>query len=247
MLTTVGRIGTWAVRLVPLAFTKPRFMAEAWRHARDTSLRGMLPVCVIVGSFGAVVALQGLNIFRIFGTQAMLPSLVVVAILREAAPTFSGITMAAQAGSTVAAELAVMRVKEELDATEVMSVDAMRYHVLPRVLGLLFASPLLTVLSGASGILAAWIVTVGLGWVSPGAFRENMFGFLKTSDIFASLIKSISYGFIIGVVATWHGYHSGRGARGVGEAANRAVVISIVCIVVLNYMLTSAIFGAVAG
>jgi phospholipid/cholesterol/gamma-HCH transport system permease protein len=140
-----------------------------------------------------------------------------------------------------------MRVKEELDATEVMSVDAMRFHVLPRVLGLIFASPLLTVLSGASGILAAWIVTVGLGWVSPGVFRENMFGFLKTSDIFASLIKSVSYGFIIGVVATWHGYHAGRGARGVGEAANRAVVIAIVCIVVLNYILTSAIFGAVAG
>lgn len=243
----VGRVGAWTARLVPLAFSPPRFPREAWRHARDTSLRGALPVCVIVGSFGAVVAMQGLNIFRIFGTQAMLPSLVVVAILREAAPTFSGIMISAQAGSTVAAELAVMRVKEEIDATEVMSVDALRFHVLPRVAGLLFASPLLTVLSGASGILSAWIVTVGFGWVSPGAFRENMFGFLRTSDIFASIIKSVSYGLLIGVIATYQGFHASRGARGVGEAANRAVVVSIVCIVVVNYILTSAIFGAVAG
>ena len=83
---------------------------------------------LIVAAFGAVVALQGLEIFKIFGTEAMLPSLVVVAILREAAPTFAGIMMAAQAGSSVAAELAVMKVKEEIDATEVMSVDALRFH-----------------------------------------------------------------------------------------------------------------------
>lgn len=245
-LAAIGRIGIFAARLLSALASPPRFPREAWRHARDTSLRGVIPVCVIVASFGAVVALQGLNIFRIFGTQAMLPSLVVVAIVREAAPTFAGITMAAQAGSSVAAELAVMRVKEEIDATEVMSVDALRYHVVPRVLGLLFASPLLTVLAGACGIGAAWIVTVGMGWVSPGAFRENMFGFATTSDIAASLTKAMAYGVVIGVIATFQGFHAGRGARGVGAAANRAVVASIVCIVVINYMLTSAVFGAVS-
>jgi phospholipid/cholesterol/gamma-HCH transport system permease protein len=244
VLAAVGRVGNYAARLVPLALKAPRYDREAWRHARETAIRGWLPACVIVGSFGAVTALQGLNIFRIFGTQTMLPSLIVVAILREAAPTFSGITLAAQAGSTVAAELAVMRVKEELDATEVMSVDALRFHVIPRIAGLLFTSPLLTALSAASGILAAWIVTVGFGWVSPGAFRENMFGFLTATDLLAGFAKSICYGLIIGVIATYQGYHATRGSRGVGLAANRAVVISIVCIVIVNYFLTSFFFGA---
>jgi len=200
---------------------------------------------LIVAAFGAVVALQGLEIFKIFGTEAMLPSLVVVAILREAAPTFAGIMMAAQAGSSVAAELAVMKVKEEIDATEVMSVDALRFHVLPRIVGLFFAAPVLTVLAGAGGIASAWVVTVKIAGVSSGTFRENMFGFIKTADVLGCLAKAALYGLMIGVIATYQGVNAGRGARGVGEAANRAVVVAIVCIVVANYILTSALFGAV--
>ncbi len=243
-LASVGRVGRYASRIARLPLTGPRFLEECARHASATCVRGLIPVCVIVAAFGAVVALQGLNIFKIFGTQAMLPSLVVIAILREAAPTFSAIMMAAQAGSTVAAELAVMRVKEEVDATEVMSVDPLRFHVFPRVFGLLFAAPILTILSAAAGIVAAWVVTVRFAGVSHGAFRENMFGFLTAADLLAGFLKSVSYGLLIGVISSYQGFHAGRGARGVGEAANRAVVISICCIVVVNYILTSAIFGA---
>lgn len=237
----------FAAGLARLAATRPRFGAECARHAVETTLRGFVPATLIVAAFGAVVALQGLEIFRIFGTESMLPSLVVIAILREAAPTFAGIMMAAQAGSSVAAELAVMRVKEEIDATEVMSVDALRFHVVPRIAGLLFAAPVLTTLAGAAGIGAAWVVTVNVAGITHGTFRENMFGFLTGADLLASQLKALVYGAMIGVVATYQGYHAGRGARGVGQAANRAVVVSIVCIVVANYLLTSALFGAVSG
>lgn len=243
---TAGRVGAFAVHLGGLLFSAPRFPGRALEAGATTALRGFLPACVIVASFGAVVALQGLNIFKIFGTQAMLPSLVVIAILREAAPTFSGIMMAAQAGSSVAAELAVMKVKDELDATEVMSVDALRFHVVPRVLGLVLAAPVLTCLSAASGIGAAWIVTVHVAGVSHGQFVDNMFGFLTPPDLFAGFLKSVSYALITGIVATYEGWNAERGALGVGRAANRAVVISIVCIVVMNYIITSAIFGAVS-
>jgi phospholipid/cholesterol/gamma-HCH transport system permease protein len=245
-LAAIGRVGRFGALLAKLYVRGPRFVAESASAFAATAYRGLLPCTVIVASFGAVVALQGLNIFQIFGTEAMLPSLVVIAILREAAPTFTAITMAAQAGSTVAAELAVMRVKEEIDATEVMSVDPIRFHVLPRIVGLIAAAPVLTMLSAGAGIAAAWVITVRYAGVSTGVFRENMFAFLNPADLFAGLAKSLSYGAIIGVLSTYQGWHSGRGARGVGEAANRAVVLSIVAIVIVNYILTSAIFGAVS-
>ena len=244
VLAAVGRVGVFAAGLARLAGTRPRFIAECGKHAFETCVRGFFPAILIVAAFGAVVALQGLEIFKVFGTEGMLPSLVVIAIIREAAPTFAGIMLAAQAGSSVAAELAVMRVKEEIDATEVMSVDALRFHVIPRIAALLFAAPILTTLSGGAGIAAAFVVTVGIAGVPTGTFRENMFGFLNGADIVACLTKAVTYGAIIGVVATYQGYHAGRGARGVGEAANRAVVVAIVCIVVANYILTSAFFGA---
>lgn len=246
VLAAVGRVGVFAADLARLGATRPRFLQECGTHAAETCIRGLVPGTLIVAAFGAVVALQGLEIFRIFGTEGMLPSLVVIAIIREAAPTFAGIMLAAQAGSSVAAELAVMKVKEEIDATEVMSVDALRFHVVPRIAGLLLAAPVLTTLAGAAGIAAAWVVTVKIAGVSSGTFRANMFGFLTGADILASETKAIAYGAITGVVATYQGYHAGRGARGVGEAANRAVVIAIVCIVIANYILTSAFFGVSA-
>lgn len=245
VLAAVGRVGVFAAEVTRLAATRPRFLRECAGHTVETAVRGFIPCVLIVASFGAVVALQGLEIFQIFGTEAMLPSLVVVAIVREAAPTFAGIMMAAQAGSSVAAELAVMKTKEEIDATEVMSVDAMRFHVFPRVVALLFAAPLLTTLAGGAGIASAWFVTVRIAGVGSGTFRANMFGFLGSADIAASLTKSVVYGLMIGVVATYQGMNAGRGARGVGEAANQAVVVAIVCIVIANYILTTAFFGAV--
>ncbi len=244
ILGSAGRVTLFAGRLSGLAGTRPRFVREWFRHVSLTCRRSFVPVVVIVCAFAAVVALQGMNIFRIFGTQPMLPSLVVVAILREAAPTFAALMLAAQAGSSVAAELAVMRVKEELDATEVMSVDGLRFHVVPRVVALALSAPVLTVLSALFGILVAWGIVTTLGGVSHGVFRENMFSFLTMADLFAGVVKSLSYGLLTGIVATYHGYHCGRGARGVGMAANRAVVTAIVGIVVCNYILTSAIFGA---
>ena len=244
MLGSIGRVGVFAVHLAGLPFSAPRFPGRALEAGAATALRGFLPACVIVASFGAVVALQGLNIFKIFGTQAMLPSLVVIAILREAAPTFSGLMMAAQAGSSVAAELAVMKVKDELDATEVMSVDALRFHVLPRVLGLVLAGPILTILAAASGISAAYLVTVFVAGVSHGTFVENMFGFLTPVDLLAGFVKSVVYALLTGIVATYEGWNAERGALGVGRAANRAVVFSIVCIVIMNYMISSFFFGA---
>lgn len=245
VLAAVGRVGVFATDVARLAATRPRFLRECAQHSVETAVRGLIPCVLIVAAFGAVVALQGLEIFKIFGTEAMLPSLVVVAILREAAPTFAGIMMAAQAGSSVAAELAVMKVKEEIDATEVMSVDAMRFHVLPRIVALIFAAPVLTTLAGAGGIASAWFVTVKVAGVSSGTFRENMFGFITVADIAGCMVKATLYGLMIGIVATFQGVNAGRGARGVGEAANRAVVVAIVCIVVANYILTSALFGAV--
>lgn len=246
VFAAVGRVGVFAAGLARLGATRPRFLQECGRHAAETCVRGLVPGVLIVAAFGTVVALQGLEIFRIFGTEGMLPSLVVIAIIREAAPTFAGIMLAAQAGSSVAAELAVMKVKEELDATEVMSVDALRFHVVPRIAGLLLAAPVLTTLAGGAGIAAAWVVTVKIAGVPSGTFRENMFSFLTASDILASETKAVTYGAITGIVATYQGFHAGRGARGVGEAANRAVVISIVCIVITNYILTSAFFGVAA-
>jgi phospholipid/cholesterol/gamma-HCH transport system permease protein len=141
-LREIGRIGIFAGALAARLFRRPFFWSEALYHLWTTTLRCLLPVVAVTLPFGMVIALQGLEIFRMFGAERLLSSLVSVAVLRELSPVLASVLVAAQGGSSTAAELGSMRIKEEIDATEVMAVDGLQYLVLPRFLGLMLATPL---------------------------------------------------------------------------------------------------------
>ena len=113
----------------------------------DTCMRRcMLPVLAVVFPFGMVISLQGLEVFRLFGAERLLSSLASVAIIRELSPVLASVLIAAQGGSANAAELGAMRIEEELDATEVMAVDSLSFHVVPRVVALTLACTVLNIL-----------------------------------------------------------------------------------------------------
>jgi phospholipid/cholesterol/gamma-HCH transport system permease protein len=174
-------------------------------------------VVAVTLPFGMVIALQGLEIFRMFGAERLLSSLVSVAVLRELSPVLASVLVAAQGGSSTAAELGSMRIKEEIDATEVMAVDGLQYLVLPRFLGLMLATPLLNIAGNVAGLVGGYVMAV---WIEgePG-------------------------GIFLGLVACYQGYNTTGGAAGVGRAVNDTVVQAVLVFIVANYFLTSALFG----
>ncbi len=243
-LAALGRFGTFAGRVAWRVLTPPWNAADFFRHTWIVSLRCLGPVVAVTFPFGMVIALQGLAIFDMFGAQRLLPSLISVAILREISPVLASVLVAAQAGSSYAAELGAMRIKEELDATEVMAVDSLRWHVAPRVAALSLACPVLNTVGNMAGLAGGFVMSVGIQGENAGVFMANLWNFTRTGDLVGGVVKTATFGLIIGLVACYHGFYATGGAAGVGKGVNDTVVRATLCFFAANYLLTSAFFGA---
>ncbi len=237
-----GRFGTFCGQLAVRSVTRPLYLREAFNYAGLTAARCLAPVLAVTLPCGMVIALQGLQIFDLYGAQRLLSSLVSVAVLRELSPVMACVLVAAQGGSSCAAELGSMRIKEEIDATEVMGIDAMRYHVMPRLIGLTMACPILGTFGALAGLAGGYITAVVLKGEASGVYLSNLWALTQPADLWAGIIKTFVFGFAIGLVATFHGFNATGGAAGVGRAVNETVVRSVLVFVVVNYLLTSALF-----
>jgi phospholipid/cholesterol/gamma-HCH transport system permease protein len=242
-LAAVGRFGLFTGRVAVRAVSPPwnphDFFVQAW----TVVVRCVGPVVGVTFPFGMVIGLQGLAIFEMFGAQRLLPSLIAVAVLRELSPVLASVLVAAQAGSAYAAELGSMRIKEELDATEIMAVDSLRWHVVPRVLALMLACPILNTLGDVAGLAGGFTMSVLVQGEPAGVFLANLWTFVSVVDLGYGLLKTTVFGAIIGLVACYHGYFTTGGAAGVGRAVNDTVVRATLGFFAVNYILTSAMFG----
>jgi phospholipid/cholesterol/gamma-HCH transport system permease protein len=216
---------------------------EVAAHLQAVVLRCLAPVLAVVFPFGMVMALEGLQIFRMYGSQRLLSPFVAAAIIRELSPVMTGTLVAAQGGSSFAAELGAMRIKEELDATDVMAVDSVAFHAAPRAIALAVACPLLNVLGCVSGILGGYVSAVWVLGEPSGTFWSALWDMTTPGDLVVSVVKTSVFGAIIGLLSCFLGYNAKGGAAGVGKAVNDTVVWSVVAFIAANYLLTSAFFG----
>lgn len=242
-VASLGRFSLFAGRMAWSALRPPLFLDEVLRQTARTCVRCLLPVTAVTFSFGMVLALQGLAIFAIYGAQRMLSALVALAVMRELSPMLACVLIAAQGGSAAAAELGAMRIREELDATDVMAVDSVKYHASPRLGALTLAAPVLNLFGSFAGILGAWVVAVLVKGENNGVFWSELWSLCGPVDVWGGTLKSTIFGAIIGLISAWHGYHATGGAAGVGRAVNKTVVQSVIVFIVLNYLLSSALYG----
>jgi phospholipid/cholesterol/gamma-HCH transport system permease protein len=242
-IVEIGAIALFGIRSLSWALRPPFFFRETLRQMARVGGRCLVPVIGVVAPFGMIITLQGLHIVNLFGVDRMLSSILVASLLRELSPGLCGIMMAAQAGSTAAAELGTMRVKEEVDALSVMAVNPFQYLVAPRLIALTLMCPIVNAIACFSGIISGYVSAVILKGVNRGAFMANLYSFVDIMDIWGGIIKTLVFGFIIGLISCYYGFHVRGGAEGVGKAANDAVVRSIITFLGVNYFLTSALLA----
>jgi phospholipid/cholesterol/gamma-HCH transport system permease protein len=242
-LKRIGSIALFGAKALLCLFRRPYFIGEFFKQASFVGERCLLPVIGVVAPFGMVVTLQGLHIVNLFGVERMLSSILVISLLRELSPGLTGIMVAAQAGSTAAAQIGTMRVKEEIDALAAMGVHPVRYLVAPRLIAFTVICPLVNAIACLSGIFSGFVIAVLFKGVNRGAFLENLFDFVRLVDIWGGIIKTSVFGFIIGLLSCYYGYYTTGGAEGVGKAANNAVIYSIITFLGINYFLTSALLS----
>jgi phospholipid/cholesterol/gamma-HCH transport system permease protein len=243
-LARLGAFGTFAGRVLWRTLTPPWELEAVAAQVWALWWRCLLPVLATTTPLGMVMALQGLQIFDLYGAQRLLSPLVSVATFRELSPVLASVLVAAQGGSSFAAELGAMRIREELDATEVMGIDAVRVHVVPRFVAAVVTTPLLNLAGSLGGIVGGYVSAVLLKGETAGIYWANLWLMTRPLDLWGGYLKAMVFGSIIGLVACWYGFHAKGGAPGVGRAVNDTVVVSATSFIVVNYFLTSALFGA---
>ena len=242
-LQRIGGVVLFFVQALRWSVRAPFPLRESIRMMRILGARCVLPVISVVGPIGAVIALQSMKVLDSFGTHRLLSPVLAVTILRELSPVLCSVMVAAQAGSSIAAELGAMRVKEEIDAMEVMAVHPMRQLVVPRLVAGMLVTPMLHSLASAAGILGGYILAVLVKGMDAGDFTGNVFLFIRPADIWSGLMKTAVFGLIVSAISCAYGFGVTGGAEGVGKAANDAVVHSVVMIIGANYLLTTMLFS----
>lgn len=214
---------------------KPRF--EWTEFIRQCFVIGYksLPLIGLTGFImGLVLTLQLRPSLVEYGVESQLPAMVGIAIVREIGPVITALIFAGKIGSSIGAELGSMRVTEQIDAMEVSGTNPFKYLVITRVLATTLMLPILVLLSDAISLYGSYLGVNIRGVISFKLFYTQVFANLSFSDVMPAFIKTFFFGFAVGVIGCFKGYHSKKGTEGVGRSANSAVVVSSVLIFIID-------------
>jgi phospholipid/cholesterol/gamma-HCH transport system permease protein len=203
-----------------------------------------LAIIVVSGLFvGFVLGLQGYHILVDYGSTEALGQMVALSLVRELGPVIAALLFAGRAGTSLTAEIGLMKAGEQLSAMEMMAVDPVRRILAPRFWGGVIAMPLLAAVFSAVGVMGGWLVGVVMIGVDPGAFWSQMqSGVDVWKDVGNGVIKSIVFGFTVTFVALLQGYEAQATPEGVSSATTRTVVMASLAVLGLDFILTAMMF-----
>jgi phospholipid/cholesterol/gamma-HCH transport system permease protein len=215
------------IRFFKEVFKPPYEVKEIIKQCYEVGYKSLFLITLTGFITGLVFTKQSRPSLSEFGATSWLPSLVAIAIIRALAPLVTALICAGKVGSNIAAELGSMKVTEQIDAMEVSAVNPFKFLVVSRVLATTLMIPMLMCYTGFVAMMGAFINVHQNEMTSFITFFQQAFDKISFLDIFSSLIKSIVYGFTIGMVGCYKGFHAKNGTEGVGKAANLSVVLSM--------------------
>ena len=242
VLAAIGRIAIYAANSIS-HMLRPPFYGREFLSALLNIGWLSLPVVGLTAVFtGGALALQIYAGGSRFNAEAVVPQIVAVGMVRELGPVLVGLMIAARVTSSIAAEIATMKVTEQIDALVTLSTHPMKYLTVPRVLAAVLVVPLLVGVGDIIGIFGGFAVATGTLGFNPANYINNTVDFLEPLDVISSLTKGAVFGFGAALMGCYHGMSSGRGAMGVGRATKTAVEAAAVFILAANFILTGVFF-----
>ncbi len=238
MFTAIGRATNLFLKFLYNFFKLNWEFKELWRNLKRVGV-GSWIVILITGTFtGMVLVLQTGHEFVKVGAAGYVGGVVALAMARELAAVLTAMVIAGRIGSAFTAEIGSMKITEQVDALRIMSVDPEIYLVNPRVIALIFMLPILSLYSFIAGLIGGAFVAVKSVGISMVLYVNSIKTMLLMKDIVLLLVKSTVFGLLIGIVSCYNGLNTTGGATGVGSRTTLSVVISIIAILIANYILT---------
>ena len=236
----LGGIAVFGSRLFYETLVPPYRLRRVIDELYNSGVLSLAIICASGTAVGLVLALQGYNTLVRFGAEQSVGAVVGLSLVRELGPVLTALLVTGRAGSAVAAEIGAMVATEQLDGLRMMSVDPVDYVTQPKALGLALSMPLLSALFIVFGLLGGYLVGVGLLGIDGGGYitsLENAITFDK--DVGGSLLKSVVFGALVGLISTWRGFTSAPNAAGVSRATTGAVVQASVATLMFDYVITA--------
>ncbi len=248
---SVNRFGRFLEILGEIAFLTLQVINSAvrlrfhYRNTIDQIIRigiDSLPIAITTAIFvGMVFATQIVKEFTAFGASSMIGGVMGIALWRELIPLLTAVVIAGRIGAAISAEIGTMKVTEQIEALEAMSQEPVSFLVTPRVIAAMLTLPLLVGFGDVVGFFSGFAIAITHN-VNPASYFDSADSMLRTFDITGGIIKSLVFGFCIGIIGCYMGLSTTSGAKGVGEYTTKAVVYSLITIFIVNYLLSVAIF-----
>jgi phospholipid/cholesterol/gamma-HCH transport system permease protein len=235
-----GRIGLFLVRMIGSLRPSASLLINTLQQTYLVGARSLV-IIMICGFFvGMVLALQAINALEQFGASDQVSLLVGKSLFRELGPVLTALLFAGRAGTSIAAEIGLMKATGQIDAMELMAIDPVQRIALPRFLAGLLSVPLLTAMFNALAILGAVVFSVGVMGLDTGTFWSKLqTGVYFGQDYLGGVWKSLVFGGLVSLIAVYFGYHARPTGSGVGTATTNTVVLSSVLVLIFDFIMTS--------
>ncbi|MEO5663855.1 MAG: ABC transporter permease [Nocardioides sp.] len=237
-----GELAAMVIDVTKLTFTTRfqfrEFIEQAWFITSVT----LMPTILVSIPFGAVISLQVGNLTGQLGAQSFAGATAVLATVREAAPIAAALIIAGAAGSAICSDMGARKIREEIDAMEVLGVDPIARLVVPRALATVFVSLMIIGIVIAAGIGGGYFFTVIVQGGSAGAFLSSFTALASITDLYVAMVKAALFGFLAAIVGAYKGLNAGGGPSGVGRAVNESVILAFMLLFFLNAIITALYF-----
>ncbi len=239
----LGQLARFAAAVVRALLLPPLRLRRGIDEVFDAGVLSLIIVCLSGLTVGAVLGLQGYHTLTTFGAEAQLGAVVGHSLIRELGPVLTALLVTGRAGSAMAAEIASMVQTDQLDGLRMMSIDPIDFVIAPKALAMLVVMPLLSGLFIAFAVFGGYAVGVELLGVDGGTYLSSLESSIDFENHVAqSLVKSVVFGALVGLIATFRGYSAEPTSAGVSRATTSTVVIGSVSILICDYIIT-AIWG----
>ena len=238
----VGEVSLFGARALIEAFRPPYEFREITRQTFEIGWRSTPLIATAGLAIGVVLSMHTRASLERFGAEAMIPSGLAMALIRETGPLVTALLVAGRVGAGIGAELGAMKVTEQIDALEAVAVDSFKYLAVTRILACILALPLLTTIADLCGILGGYLAETAISGMSWELYFNRAFSLVEFTDFIPATLKTTVFGLIIGTVGCYLGFTTTQGTEGVGRTSTRSVVTSSILIIVVNVVLVRLIF-----
>ena len=241
-IARLGRLGLFMIETLRALFKTKFKTKKFFDQALHIGVNSWSVVTLTGASVGSVLAYQSYIGLHRFGGEQYIGPLVFLAMTREFGPVLAALMVAARAGSAMTAEIGTMRITEQIDALRTLCIDTQQYLIVPRVTATTFMLPFLSLLCSLVGIYAGYLVSIHVLGVNSELYMKSIKENVVLFDITSGLIKATIFGYLLSWIATYKGFTTSGGAKGVGLATTQSVVLAAVPIFLSDYILTAWMF-----